>query len=78
MKPKKTNQVKFDYEDSIYSQGESDGGLTLGYAIENSNGNYLQTTILKSKDHGLDLVMDTECEKVNKKEFNSLIKNGVN
>jgi hypothetical protein len=77
-KPKKTYQVKFDYEDSIYSYGESGGGLTLGYAIENSNGNYLQTTILKSKDHGLDLAMDTKCEKVNKKKFKSLIKNGVN
>ena len=77
MKPEKTNQVKFDYEDSIYSYGEEGGGLTVGYAIENSNGNYLQTTILKSKDHGIDLAMDTECEKVNKKEFKNLIKNGV-
>ena len=77
MKPKKTYQVKFDYEDSIYSYGEVGGGLTIGYAIENSNGNYLQTTILKSKKHGIDLAMDTECEKVNKKEFTNLIKNGV-
>ena len=76
-KPKKTYQVKFDYEDSIYSYGEVGGGLTIGYAIENSNGNYLQTTILKSKKHGIDLAMDTECEKVNKKEFTNLIKNGV-
>ena len=74
MKPRKTYQVKFDYKESIYSFGEQGSGLTLGYAIQNSNGNYLQTTIFKSKDHGLNLAMDTKCEKVDKKNLKIWLK----
>ena len=78
MKPAQKYKVKFEYDkkDMIYSFGEQGLGLTIGYAIQSSNGDYYQTTIFKYKKE-VDLAMDSKCDKVEKKEFNKLIKKGI-
>ena len=79
IKPEQTVKGKFEYDkrDAIYSYGESIEDVKVGYAIQNINEEYFQTMILKW-DNKIDLAMDSKCKKVDKKEFNKLIKNGVN
>jgi hypothetical protein len=86
-KPKQIYKSKFIYDkkDSIYSDGEIvPGSALVGYAIQNINGEYFQTTVFQVKfSDGISindfhLKMDSKCEIVDKKNFNKLIKNGIN
>ena len=84
-KPKQIFKSKFEYDkkDSIYSGGEEiKGAASVGYAIQNINGEYFQTTIFKANTGGtindFHLIMDSKCEIVNKKNFDKLIKSGIN
>ena len=76
-KPGEPNKDKFEYKDNIYSWGATLDTLQIGYAIENINGDYHQSMILKMGDD-LNLAMDSKCNIVDKKTFKKLIKNGVN
>tara|TARA_Y100001970_G_C13741046_1_gene606195 strand:+ start:140 stop:637 length:498 start_codon:yes stop_codon:yes gene_type:complete len=76
-KPGESNKDKFEYKDNIYSWGATLDTLQIGYAIENINGDYHQSMILKMGDD-LNLAMDSKCNIVDKKTFKKLIKNGVN
>ena len=84
-KPKQIFKSKFEYDkkDSIYSGGEEiTGAILAGYAIQNINGEYFQTTVFKAKTgdgtiNDFHLIMDSKCDKVEKKKFNKLIKKGI-
>ena len=85
-KPKQIFKSKFGYnkKDSIYSGGEEiTGAISAGYAIQNINGEYFQTTVFKAKTgdgtiNDFHLIMDSKCEIIDKKNYNKLIKSGLN
>ena len=85
-KPKQIFKSKFEYDkkDSIYSGGEEIiGAISAGYGIQNINGEYFQTTVFKAKTkdgtiNDFHLIMDSKCEIIDKKNYNKLIKNGLN
>ena len=84
-KPSKTQNRKSAYDkgEAIYSFGEEiKGAISVGYAVQNMNGKYFQTMFLKAKIEdsidGLHLIMDSECENIDKKKYISLIKTGIN
>ena len=85
-KPKQIFKSKFEYDkkDSIYSGGEEiTGAISAGYAIQNIDGEYFQTTVFKAKTgdgtiNDFHLIMDSKCEIIDKKNYNKLIKSGLN
>ena len=85
-KPKQIFKSKFEYDkkDSIYSGGEEIiGAISAGYGIQNINGEYFQTTVFKAKTkdgtiNDFHLIMDSKCEIIDKKNYNKLIKSGLN